>query len=119
MLERFRREARAASARNRAYLAARYTQYLPGNKRGGRGPEKVAPSNLETGGFWEDRIRPPLERYSLALAFLFLVIASVRIVSTYSQLSVVDDEPGHFACGLEWLSKQVPLRSLTTARVGA
>lgn len=46
-------------------------------------------------------------RRSLALALSFVAIASIRIVSTYRVFSFTIDEPGHFACGLEYLSKHV------------
>jgi len=64
-------------------------------------------SDPDKSGIWEIRIAPFLRRYSVALAAIAMLIASARIVSTYSALTVVDDEPGHFACGLEWLSKHV------------
>jgi hypothetical protein len=80
---------------------------LPDSKQSRRGTKVAAPSKPESAGFWESSIAPFLERHSVVLACLFLVIASARIVSTYSQLTVVDDEPGHFACGLEWLSKHM------------
>jgi 4-amino-4-deoxy-L-arabinose transferase-like glycosyltransferase len=48
-----------------------------------------------------------LERRSLALALGLIAIATVRIVSTYRVFSFTIDEPGHFACGLEYLSKHV------------
>ncbi len=41
------------------------------------------------------------------MASLFVAIASVRIVTTYTVFSFTIDEPGHFACGLEYLSKHV------------
>lgn len=48
-----------------------------------------------------------LERRSLALALGLIAIATIRIVSTYRVFSFTIDEPGHFACGLEYLSKHV------------
>ena len=48
-----------------------------------------------------------LERRSLVLALGLVVIASIRIASTYRVFSFTIDEPGHFACGLEYLSKHV------------
>lgn len=50
---------------------------------------------------------PFFQRYSLPVALLFIAIASARIVATYSELSLTYDEPGHFACGLEYLSAHV------------
>ncbi|PWU12283.1 MAG: glycosyl transferase [Terriglobia bacterium] len=48
-----------------------------------------------------------LQDHSRALAFVLIAIACIRIVATYSELSITVDEPGHFACGLEYLSKHV------------
>ena len=43
-----------------------------------------------------------VERRSLALALLLVLIGSVRIVSTYTVFSHVMDEPEHLACGMAW-----------------
>ena len=48
-----------------------------------------------------------LERRSAAVALVFVAIASARIASTYSVFSFTIDEPGHFACGLQYLTKHV------------
>lgn len=48
-----------------------------------------------------------LQRYSLVLALLAAAIGAARIVSTYNQLSVTLDEPGHFACGLQYVSQHI------------
>jgi len=48
-----------------------------------------------------------LERRSLAVALGLIAIATVRIAVTYRVFSFTIDEPGHFACGLEYLSKHV------------
>jgi hypothetical protein len=61
----------------------------------------------ETTGLWESRLLPLFQRYSLSLTLAFLTIASVRIVSTYAELSLTVDEPGHIACGLEYLSDHI------------
>jgi len=61
----------------------------------------------EARGFYEKRLAPFLARYSLLLAVCLVTAASARIVATYSQLSLTVDEPGHFACGLEYLSRHV------------
>jgi hypothetical protein len=42
---------------------------------------------------------------AIPLALCFIFVGSARIVSTYRQLSVTEDEPEHFACGLEYLSE--------------
>jgi hypothetical protein len=65
----------------------------------------TAPQTPERLGFWELHLQPFLERHSVLLAIAFVLIASVRIVSTYSALSLTYDEPAHFACGLEVLTK--------------
>lgn len=41
------------------------------------------------------------------LASLLVAIASCRIAATYPVFSFTIDEPGHFACGLEYLSRHV------------
>ena len=41
------------------------------------------------------------------MALVFIGIGSARIVATYYELSLTYDEPGHFACGLEYLSEHV------------
>lgn len=46
-------------------------------------------------------------RGSLVLALGFVAIASIRIVSTYRVFSFTIDEPGFFACGLQYLDKHV------------
>ena len=48
-----------------------------------------------------------LERRSLVVALGLIAIATIRIAATYGVFSFTIDEPGHFACGLEYLSKHV------------
>jgi hypothetical protein len=48
-----------------------------------------------------------LGRHHRALALALILIASVRIVSTYSVFSHTSDEPAHVACGIEWLANGV------------
>ena len=47
------------------------------------------------------------ERRASIIAIVLVAIASIRIVSTYHVFSFTIDEPGHFACGLQYLSKHV------------
>jgi len=47
------------------------------------------------------------KRVAPILALGLVVIATVRIAATYRVFSFTIDEPGHFACGLEYLSKHV------------
>jgi hypothetical protein len=44
-------------------------------------------------------------RASIAVLAALIVLGCGRIVSSYSTLNQVYDEPLHVACGLEWLSK--------------
>jgi 4-amino-4-deoxy-L-arabinose transferase-like glycosyltransferase len=44
-----------------------------------------------------------LERRPASLALLLILIASLRIVSTYRVLSHTTDEPAHLAAGIEWI----------------
>jgi hypothetical protein len=53
--------------------------------------------------FWETRIAPFLNKYCLALCVCLVGIGCLRVVSTYSALSLTVDEPSHFACGMEYL----------------
>jgi hypothetical protein len=48
-----------------------------------------------------------LGHHCRALAVALMVIASVRIASTYSVFSHTSDEPAHIACGIEWLANGV------------
>jgi hypothetical protein len=43
-------------------------------------------------------------RASARLAALLVLIASARIVSTYTALSHTNDEPEHLGCGMQWLA---------------
>ena len=46
-----------------------------------------------------------LDRYAPWLAIGLVVLATARIVSTYTTFSHTFDEPAHLACGMEWLEK--------------
>src|SRR5262245_44339959 len=48
-----------------------------------------------------------LEKRSRAVALAFIAIAALRIIATYSDISVTWDEPGHMACGLQYLAEHV------------
>ena len=48
-----------------------------------------------------------LERRSTALAVALVLLASLRIVSTYTVFNHTMDEPAHIACGMEWLDRGV------------
>src|SRR3954463_5951816 len=50
---------------------------------------------------------PFLERRSLVLAIAFIAIATLRIASTWPEMSATWDEPGHMACGLQYLGQHV------------
>jgi 4-amino-4-deoxy-L-arabinose transferase-like glycosyltransferase len=58
-------------------------------------------------GFCETTLIPFLARRSLILAVGLIALASLRIVSTYSEMSPTWDEPGHMACGLQYLAQHV------------
>jgi hypothetical protein len=46
-----------------------------------------------------------LERHARAAVVALILIASVRIVSTFTVFNHTSDEPNHIACGMEWLDK--------------
>jgi hypothetical protein len=48
-----------------------------------------------------------LERRSLAFSLALVLIASIRIIATYTVFNHTSDEPAHIACGMEWLDKGV------------
>ena len=48
---------------------------------------------------------PFLERHNRSLAVALVLLASARIVATYAVFNHTVDEPGHIACGMEWLDK--------------
>jgi len=67
-------------------------------------PTVVARPPLAEG---EGRVLGFLKRWSVLLAVLAVGTAAARIVSTYDELSITTDEPGHFAGGLQYLSQHV------------
>jgi hypothetical protein len=44
-----------------------------------------------------------LDRHSARLAVILVLLATTRIVATYSVFSHTVDEPAHIGCGMEWL----------------
>src|SRR5205085_6969457 len=58
-------------------------------------------------GFWETTALPFLEKRSLVLAICLIALATLRIVATYSETGLTWDEPGHMACGLQYLAQHV------------
>src|ERR1041385_8381861 len=52
---------------------------------------------------------PFLEKHSRLLALIAIVLGTLRIVSTYSDTALTWDEPGHMACGLQYLAEHVYL----------
>ena len=58
-------------------------------------------------GLWDSRIQALVSRWALAIALCCLVIGGLRIASTWRQLGLTFDEPQHYACGLQYLSRHV------------
>ena len=50
---------------------------------------------------------PFLEKHSLLLAICVIALGTLRVVSTYSETALTWDEPGHMACGLQYLAEHV------------
>src|SRR5690242_2291852 len=48
-----------------------------------------------------------LDRHSHGLVLALVLLATVRIVSTYTVFNHTFDEPAHIACGTEWLADHV------------
>jgi 4-amino-4-deoxy-L-arabinose transferase-like glycosyltransferase len=69
--------------------------------------QATEPAVPATPGFWDATVIPFLARRSLILAAGLIALAGMRIVSTYSEMSPTWDEPGHMACGLQYLAQHV------------
>ena len=54
---------------------------------------------------WTERVKPWLESKSLLLAAVAVLVATIRIASTYPVFNHTVDEPTHLGCGMEWLSR--------------
>lgn len=67
-------------------------------------PSVDAGQKPATAGYWS-RFESFLERRAVWLTIGLVVLATGRIVSTYSVFSHTFDEPAHIACGMEWLEK--------------
>jgi 4-amino-4-deoxy-L-arabinose transferase-like glycosyltransferase len=67
-------------------------------KKAKRIPRKT-PVSQRTLAFLDRRARP--------LALALVLVATLRIVSTYPVFSHTYDEPAHIACGMEWLDRGV------------
>src|SRR5262249_14420063 len=46
-----------------------------------------------------------VQKHSVLVFLTLVLVATLRIVSTYQVFSETADEPAHIACGMEWLSK--------------
>jgi hypothetical protein len=53
------------------------------------------------------RLLSLLGRHARAVAVALVLIASTRIIATYTVFNHTSDEPAHIACGMEWLDKGV------------
>lgn len=51
------------------------------------------------------RILAFLERRGIALSIALVLLATLRIVATYTIFNHTFDEPAHISCGMEWLDK--------------
>ena len=58
-----------------------------------------------TAGIWDSKLQPLLGRRAVVIAMLLIGIGAARIASTYSRFCFTNDEPQHFACGIEYLEK--------------
>ena len=69
--------------------------------------ETPSPGFWETS--WETKLLPRLEARSTLLACCLIAIAAIRIIVAYPENGITFDEPGHMACGLQFLAKHVYL----------
>src|ERR1700722_8541677 len=70
-----------------------------------RGVQGTAPAPVPQASVWPERAATFLSRHSLAMFLVLVVVASARIVTTYTVFNHTVDEPAHIACGMEWLDK--------------
>ncbi len=68
-----------------------------------------APSPVPQASVWPERAVTFLSRHSLAMFLVLVVVASARIVTTYTVFNHTVDEPAHIACGMEWLDQAGPI----------
>ena len=54
-----------------------------------------------------DRIEDFANRHQSAVVIALILIASLRIISTYTVFNHTSDEPAHIASGMEWLDQHV------------
>jgi hypothetical protein len=66
---------------------------------------EAPPVAVQAGGLWASKLRPFLDRRALAVAILLIAIGAARIASTWARFCFTNDEPQHFACGIEYLEK--------------
>lgn len=78
---------------------------MPPRKPTKSGLSNTAALRAEPSNFWDSSVAPFLEKRWKILLAVVLAIAAGRIVLTYNALSFTFDEPYHFICGLEYLSK--------------
>ncbi len=70
-----------------------------------REDQPAAPAIAESPATRPSRILDFLQKYSRSVTLGLVLIASLRIVSTYTVFNHTFDEPAHIACGMEWLDK--------------
>ena len=75
------------------------------SKKAKKRPFEAAAERPEASAAAAPALRSWLERHSLAVALALILIATLRIVSTYTVFNHTSDEPNHIACGMEWLDK--------------
>ncbi|MGA2268802.1 MAG: glycosyl transferase [Bryobacteraceae bacterium] len=79
------------------------SKYMPAKQR--KRPLAVPPAQAAA-----EAHRPTiafLERHAPSAVLVLVLIASVRIVCTYTVFNHTSDEPNHIACGMEWLDKGI------------
>ena len=79
------------------------TKRQPGKKRKSHRDSQAAQATSSLA----ERALVLLERRSLGIFVTLVLIASIRIIATYTVFNRTSDEPPHIACGMEWLDKGV------------
>jgi hypothetical protein len=76
-------------------------------RKGARAPAPRPDPNLTSRPSSLERGLDFIDRRATLLAVALVLLATIRIVATYSVFSHTNDEPAHIGCGMEWLDKHV------------
>ena len=67
----------------------------------------LAPTPTPSPGWWQTQAAPFLAARAFLLAISLIAVGAFRIVAAYPETGITFDEPGHMACGLQFLAEHV------------